>query len=108
MGSEPHRERQERRLLAIFAADVAGYSKLMRADEQGTLRALQSDREIIDSRPSASRPTAWRLIPTRMKADSLRGFQTGASQTPWRRTGGSPCGQGLHFVRTMMQPSFGL
>jgi class 3 adenylate cyclase len=40
---------QERRLLAIFAADVAGYSKLMRADEQGTLRALQSNREIIDN-----------------------------------------------------------
>jgi adenylate cyclase len=40
---------QERRLVAIFAADVAGYSKLMRADEQGTLRALQSNREIIDN-----------------------------------------------------------
>src|SRR4051794_21198540 len=48
-----------------------------------------------------------KLIPTRVKADSFRGFQTGASQTLWRRTGGSPCGQGLHFVRTMMQPSFG-
>src|SRR3954454_18903251 len=47
------------------------------------------------------------VIPTRVKADSFRGFQTGASQIPWRRTGGSPCGQGLHFVRTMMQPSFG-
>src|SRR3954470_7973232 len=47
--------------------------------------------------------TVWivRLIPTRVKADSFRGFQTGASQIPWRRTGGSPCGQGLHFVRTM-------
>jgi adenylate cyclase len=30
----------ERRLVAIFAADVAGYSRLMRADEQGTMRAL--------------------------------------------------------------------
>ena len=39
----------ERRLVAIFAADVAGYSRLMRADEQGTLRALQADRGIIDS-----------------------------------------------------------
>src|SRR5918997_2150729 len=46
MSFEPH---QERRLVAIFAADVAGYSKLMRADEQGTLRALQSNREIIDN-----------------------------------------------------------
>ena len=33
------------------------------------------------------------LIPTRVKADSFRGFQTGASQTLWRRTGGSPCGE---------------
>ena len=39
----------ERRLVAIFAADVAGYSRLMRADEQGTMRALQADRGIIDS-----------------------------------------------------------
>ena len=35
------------------------------------------------------------IIPTRVKADSFRGFQTGASQIPWWRTGGSPCGQGL-------------
>ena len=48
MGPEPPQERQERRLLAIFAADIAGYSRLMRADEQGTLRARQVDREIID------------------------------------------------------------
>jgi adenylate cyclase len=48
MGAELPQERQERRLLAIFAADVAGYSRLMRADEQGTLRALQADREVID------------------------------------------------------------
>src|SRR5688572_18547529 len=39
----------ERRLVAIFAADVAGYSRLMRADEQGTMRALQAVRGIIDS-----------------------------------------------------------
>jgi class 3 adenylate cyclase/pimeloyl-ACP methyl ester carboxylesterase len=31
----------ERRLAAIVAADVAGYSRLMRADEAGTLAALQ-------------------------------------------------------------------
>src|SRR4051812_37306645 len=47
------------------------------------------------------------VIPTRMKADSFWGFQTGASQIPWWRTGGSPCGQGLRFARMMTQPSFG-
>jgi adenylate cyclase len=32
-------QRAERRLAAILAADVAGYSRLMGADEEGTLRA---------------------------------------------------------------------
>ena len=32
-------ERIERRLAAIFAADVAGYSRLMEQDEVGTLRS---------------------------------------------------------------------
>jgi class 3 adenylate cyclase len=36
------RERAERRLAAIFAADVAGYSRLMGADEEGTLAALKA------------------------------------------------------------------
>ena len=40
--------RVERRLAAIFAADVAGYSRLMSQDEAGTLRALADAREIMD------------------------------------------------------------
>jgi adenylate cyclase len=38
----------ERRLAAIFAADVAGYSRLMNQDEVGTLRTLTAHREIMD------------------------------------------------------------
>ena len=38
----------ERRLAAILAADVAGYSRLMGADEEGTLRTLNACRETID------------------------------------------------------------
>jgi adenylate cyclase len=38
----------ERRLAAIFAADVAGYSRLMEQDEVGTLRTLTAHREIMD------------------------------------------------------------
>jgi class 3 adenylate cyclase/pimeloyl-ACP methyl ester carboxylesterase len=34
----------ERRLAAIFAADIAGYSRLMGEDEQGTLRRLKAIR----------------------------------------------------------------
>jgi adenylate cyclase len=41
-------ERVERRLAAIFAADVAGYSRLMDDDEVETLRALTAHREIMD------------------------------------------------------------
>src|SRR5713226_946743 len=38
----------ERKLAAIFAADVAEYSRLMGLDEVGTLRRLQAHREILD------------------------------------------------------------
>jgi len=42
-------ERVERRLTAILAADVAGYSRLMAADEEGTLAALKRlRREVAD------------------------------------------------------------
>ena len=41
--------RVERRLAAVLAADVAGYSRLMGADEVGTLVALKAiRREIVD------------------------------------------------------------
>jgi TolB-like protein/Flp pilus assembly protein TadD len=46
MGPQEHRV--ERRLAAIFAADVAGYSYLMSQDEVGTLRILTAYREIMD------------------------------------------------------------
>jgi adenylate cyclase len=39
----------ERRLAAIFAADVEGYSRLMGADEVGTLRNLTQRRSILDA-----------------------------------------------------------
>ncbi len=38
----------ERRLAAILAADVVGYSRLVHADEEGTLRTLSTYREVID------------------------------------------------------------
>jgi class 3 adenylate cyclase/TolB-like protein/Flp pilus assembly protein TadD len=42
-------ERVERRLTAILAADVAGYSRLMGADEEGTLARLKAHRrEVVD------------------------------------------------------------
>src|ERR671912_1671572 len=40
--------RIQRRLAAIFAADVEGYSRLMGVDEVGTLRTLTAHRAIMD------------------------------------------------------------
>ena len=40
-------ERVERRLAAVLAADVAGYSRLMGADEEGTLARLKAVRKVV-------------------------------------------------------------
>src|SRR6516165_4920142 len=56
------RNRAERRLVAILAADVAGYSRLIGADEEGTLNRLRSIRaEVIDPAIAAHR---GRLVKT--------------------------------------------
>jgi adenylate cyclase len=48
-GAALARERAERRLAAILAADVAGYSRLMGAGEEDTLARLKAHRcELID------------------------------------------------------------
>ena len=39
---------QTRRLAAILAADVAGYSRLIGADETGTAQALREHRSVTD------------------------------------------------------------
>ena len=41
--------RVERRLAAVLAADVAGYSRLMGADEVGTARTLREHRAVTDA-----------------------------------------------------------
>jgi adenylate cyclase len=51
-----------RRLAAIFAADVAGYSRLMRADEEGTFERLKAHRrELVDGKIAEHR---GRLVKT--------------------------------------------
>ena len=49
-------ERVERRLTAILAADIAGYSRLMGANEEGTLAQLKSIRTaLVDPAIAAQR-----------------------------------------------------
>src|SRR5499427_2616753 len=56
------RNRPERRLTAILAADVAGYSRLIGVDEEGTLARLRAIRaEVIDPAIAAHR---GRLVKT--------------------------------------------
>src|SRR5258707_5500865 len=40
-------ERVERRLAAVLAADIAGYSRLMGVDEEGTLARLKAVRKAL-------------------------------------------------------------
>jgi hypothetical protein len=47
--------RVERRLAAILAADVAGYSRLIEADEEGTLSRLRALRAELDPKIAAHR-----------------------------------------------------
>src|SRR3954470_8858819 len=44
----PQQHKVERRLAAILAADMAGYSRLMEQDEVGTLRRLTAHRQAMD------------------------------------------------------------
>jgi class 3 adenylate cyclase len=46
-----------RRLATILAADVAGYSRLMAADEVGTLAALRAMRREVGERLATTRST---------------------------------------------------
>jgi class 3 adenylate cyclase len=55
-------DRAQCRLAAILAADIAGYSRLIGTDEEGTLHRLRSIRaEVIDPKIAAHR---GRLVKT--------------------------------------------
>ena len=68
----------ERRLAAIFAADVVGYSRLMEQDEAGTLDALKALQKRVDARiaplgfPADERPFAAHLTLARVPQDLAR------------------------------------
>ena len=67
--------RHERRLAAILAADVAGYSRLMGSDEEGTLAALKAiRRDVIDPKIAAHR---GRIVKTTGDGAPHRIFERG-------------------------------
>ena len=50
-------QREERRLAAILSADVVGYSRLMGADESGTLARLNNLAAIYQAQGRTPRPS---------------------------------------------------
>jgi hypothetical protein len=80
---------QTRRLAAILAADVAGYSRLMGADEEGTLERLKAlRRELLVptiAAAASSRPPAtaswWNLPASSMRAFGWRSVRRRRNQT---------------------------
>jgi hypothetical protein len=81
-------ERVERRLAAILAADVAGYSRLMGADEEGTTCAAEG----------AS--CANRLIP---RSQDIAGALSAAFVHP-RACGRTQAGSSISSIRTTGGP----
>jgi len=70
-------ERVQRRLAAILAADVAGYSRLMGSDDEGTLAGLKACRELIDLN---SREHRGRIVNTDGRRPPPFGGKTNFSQ----------------------------
>jgi adenylate cyclase len=71
-------ERAERRLAAILAADVAGYSRLMEADEEGTLRQLKRRRALIARKIARYRGRIVKSTGDGMLVESRKGRGCGA------------------------------
>src|SRR6516162_4003652 len=81
-GRDAGRMTATRRLAAILAADVAGYSRLIGADEGGTLQALKAIRaELIDPLITAHN---GRLVKTTVTGCSW------SSAVWWMRCGARP------------------
>jgi adenylate cyclase len=59
----------DRKLAAIFAADVEGYSRLMDRDEVGTLRTLTAYRVIVDRLIATHRGRIFNTAGDRVVAD---------------------------------------
>src|SRR3954463_13231011 len=75
----------ERKLVAIFAADVVGYSRLMEADEEQTLATLSGHRRIVDEAILRHRGriagTAGDSVLAELQAFSTRSTQLSRSNT---------------------------
>jgi adenylate cyclase len=96
-------ERAERRLAAILAADIAGYSRLLGTDEEGTLARLKAHRrELIDPKIAAHRGRLVKttgdglLVEFASVVDALR-CATEMQQAMAGRNAGTPAPERIEF-----------
>ena len=76
-------ERVERRLTAIFAGDIAGYSRLMGADEEGTLARINAlRREFLDHNIAEHRGRVVKRTATAFSSNSRVLWML--SGAPWK------------------------
>jgi class 3 adenylate cyclase len=79
----------ERRLAAILAADVVGYSRLIRADEEGAIAALQNLRsDLIDPKIAEPHGRIVKLMgdsmcPSSKSLGLVSLFSNGGSGSSW-------------------------
>ena len=99
----------ERKLAAIFAADVAEYSRLMGLDEVGTLRTLQAYRAILDRMIATHHGRIFNTAGDSVMADfaspvcaatGRKSPRQDRSNKPRREAnGGAQCGKSARCVR---------
>jgi class 3 adenylate cyclase len=93
--------RVERKLSAIFAADVEGYSRLMELDEVGTLRTLTAYRVINDRLITSHRGRIFNTA-----GDSRQVRSRLAAGGSWIRTLGPPStASSVHPGRARREPA---
>jgi adenylate cyclase len=104
----------ERKLAAIFAADVAGYSALMGRDEVGTLRTLTAYRVIIDRLIASHRGRIFNTAGDSLVADFASAVDVvqcaiEVQQAITKENADRPAGEqmrfriGIHVGETMVQ-----
>ena len=81
---------QTRRLAAILAADVAGYSRLMGADEEGTHERLKAHlRDLVNPNIAEHRGRIVKNTGDGFLAESWPLSFRGSKNAPWWRQRGS-------------------
>lgn len=86
----------KRRLAAIIAADVVGYSRMIRADEDGTLAALSAMRaEVVDPVTARNHGRIVRLMGDGLLVE----FASAGMPFPPPSRGNRPCPTGMATAR---------